>query len=82
MIGLKEKSIVISLDEAKEYSKSRLIVLNQQKDRLLNELDKIDIDINMEMEKLAMMDNSPKDEIESERIHIKIPVSNILNLIE
>lgn len=82
MIGLKEKSIVISLDEAKEYSKSRLIVLNQQKDRLLNELDKIDIDINMEMEKLSMMDNPPKDEIESERIRIKIPVSNLLNLIE
>lgn len=82
MIGLKEKSVIISLDEAKEYSKSRLILLNQQKDRLLNELDKIDIDINMEMEKLSMMDNPPKDEIESERIRIKIPVSNLLNLIE
>lgn len=82
MIGLKEKSIVISLDEAKEYSKSRLIVLNQQKDRLLNELDKIDININMEMEKLSMIDNPPKDEIESEHIKIKIPVANLLNFVE
>lgn len=57
---LNEKSVVISLDEARDYSKSKLTILSQEKDRLLNELDKIDISIDMEMEKLIAIENDIK----------------------
>lgn len=62
MIGIPERSIVMSLYDAKEYSESRLILLNQKKDKLLNELDKIEIQIEMETQRLCMLNNPPKRE--------------------
>lgn len=60
MHGLPERSIVMGIEEAKTYAESRLVVLNQKRDQLLNELDKIEIQIEMETQKLYMLNNPPK----------------------
>ena len=59
MVGLPERTIVISHEDAKEYVASKLMVLTQVRDGLQKELDSINEEIDIEMNKLEMLNNPP-----------------------
>ena len=59
MIGLAEKSIVMGVDDARDYVNARIEVLNQKREELLDELTSIENQIQIETDKLFMLNNPP-----------------------
>lgn len=60
MIGLPERTICMSCEDAKEYVKSKLVVLAQLKQELLEKLEEVDCEMQEELEKLEMLNNPPQ----------------------
>lgn len=69
MMGLPERTIVMSCEEAKEYVSSKLVVLMQHREELQKELDNINEQIDIEMDKLEMLNNPPH--VEEHAVQIK-----------
>lgn len=62
MMGLPERTIVMSCEDAKDYVDAKIETLCNRKDALLTELNNIDREIDQEMEKLYMLNNPPQKE--------------------
>lgn len=60
MIGLADKSIVMGIDDAKEYVVARISVLEQQKHELEQQLFEVDCELQIEHEKLNALMNPPQ----------------------
>lgn len=61
MIGMPEKTICMGLDEAMSYVQSRLIVLKQMEHDLQEKLEDVRSEIDIELDKLHMLNNPPSD---------------------
>lgn len=59
MRGLPKETIVMEVDEAKEYVESKLFILHNAREEVLAELNNIDAQIEAEQYKLDMLNNQP-----------------------
>ena len=59
MFGLPQKSIVISMDEAKEYVQLKIERLTEEIDNTIVHLNNLQDELGAEIEKLAALNNPP-----------------------
>ena len=59
MFGLPQKSIVISMDEAKEYVQLKIERLTEEIDNTIAHLNNLQDELGAEIEKLAALNNPP-----------------------
>ena len=59
MVGIAKESIVMNLDEAKEYVRARLCCLYALRDETEEKLESINNEIDEELDKLDMLENPP-----------------------